>query len=192
MAKIFDKDLGWERIKREMRLMKDSHVKIGVLQNAGEHKESGVHLADIATWNEFGDKRGRIPSRPFMRQTFDKNLEKVHQFLRVKQDEIYRGKGTTKGTLKEVGTYMQGRVQEMFIIGNFKPNAPSTIERKNRELIKKAETTIRAANRSKKELSPKRLQRVAEAKQTLAGPNTTPLIDTGRLRQSINFEVVLK
>ena len=153
MASVKDIDHGWKRIVREVGAMKGSYVKVGVLSDAGSYAtgEGSINLADVATFNEFGTSR--IPSRPFMAQSFDKNIPQVNKFIAFKQDAIYARKETTAGALENLGIFYQGKVQQEFSSGDFAPNAPSTVEAKE---------------------------------------SKTPLIDTGRLRNSINHEVVMK
>lgn len=151
--KIIDKDLGWGRIKKELALAKRSHVNVGVLSTAGTYAsdDGPVNIADVATFNEFGTSA--IPSRPFMAQAFDSNLESIKSFVSARFDELFSGKITTETGLKMIGVFFKGKVQETISKGDFAPNAPSTVAAKG---------------------------------------SSHPLIDTGRLRQSINFEVKIK
>lgn len=148
MVKIEDIDKGWKNITKEIHKIEHAHVKIGVLSTAGAYPD-GVNLADIATFNEFGTSR--IPARPFMGQTYDRNRGEVSIRLERGFTELTKAKMTAEGILKTMGVWYKGQIQRQFTEGDFAPNAPSTIARKS--------------------------------------PGGRPLIDTGRLRQSINFEV---
>ena len=158
MGGVKDIDRGWKKIKEEIKLIDNSFVNVGVLSDSGGYaaSEGGINLADVATFNEFGTSR--IPPRPFMRQTFEKNNKKTTDFISKQKDLIYQGKETTRGALETIGVFYQGKIQTEFNEGNFKANAPATIRQK-----------------------------------TVNGNvGDRPLHDTGRLKQSINFEVKIK
>lgn len=171
-GKIIQRDLGLKKILMEVRNMKDTNVKVGVLQSAGNYKPhtdikiargkvsqgrthtSDLTVAEVATFMEYGvphDEGSKIPARPFMAQTFQKNLLQVQKIIKVEAEGIYEGKQTAKQALDKVGVFYKGRVQKIFTDGEFAPNQQSTIDKKG---------------------------------------SSRPLIDTGQLRQSINFEVV--
>ena len=167
---------------------------MGVLSDTGAYPEGTVNLADVATFNEFGTER--IPPRPFMRQSFDKNLDEMKRFVEARYGMVVDGKLTVSQALKEVGVFFKGKVQAIFREGDFAPNAPSTIARKNRAKVAAAKASLagaRARAEKGKELTDKQLQRYLGAKETLEKAGTaTPLVDTGRLRQSIHYEVVMR
>lgn len=152
MISIEDIDHGYKKIVEEIKSFEKSFVKVGVLSNAGKEKD-GTDLVDVATFNEYGTSR--IPSRPFMAQTFDKNQNDIHNNLENGLGAIIDGKRTSEMVLKEIGVWYQGQIRKMFRDGDYTPNAPSTIRIKTKG----------------------------------AGGDTTPLIDTGRLIQSINYTV---
>lgn len=144
-------DHGWDKIKKELKLIDNSHVNVGVLSDVGGYPEGNVSLADVATFNEYGTSD--IPPRPFMRQSFDTNRDEIKTFTDKEVDAIYSGKQNVKGALEKIGVYFVGKVKETFSKGEFVENAPSTIAKKG---------------------------------------SSKPLIDTGRLRNSIDHKVELK
>lgn len=152
-VKVTVRDLGWKRILKEIEATKGSHVDVGVLSDAGSYAsdDGPVNLADVATFNEFGTTR--IPSRPFMAQAFDANLQGLKTFIAERLSDVYQGRNTAAAGLRMIGVWFKGKVQETIAKGEFAENAPSTI----------------AAKGSDK-----------------------PLIDTGRLRQSIAFQVKMR
>lgn len=159
-VKIIEKDRGWKRIQGEIKKMKNSFVKVGVLSDSGSYEatEGGAaNLADVATFMEFGfTVRGGsyfVLPRPFLRQAFDNNIDKIKDFISKEQDAIYRGASSTSRSLEKLGLFFAAKVKAEITDGKFPPNAPSTIKEKG---------------------------------------SSKPLIDTGRLRASINHEVVLK
>ncbi len=157
-------DHGWGRIKGEIAKMKGSFVKVGVLSDAGTYEDGGkANLADVATWNEFGTST--IPARPFMAQTYDKNFESVKKFIQTQKDNIYAGKVDVEGALNLMGVFYVAKVKETFTSGDFVENAPST----------KAD----------------KLKKSMRSGSGLEGTGR-PLIDTGQLRASIDYEVEVK
>jgi hypothetical protein len=131
-----------------MKAIDDSVVKVGVLSSAGSEK-NGTHLADVATFNEFGTSR--IPSRPFMRQTFDNNKNSIKTASDGLKSDVFKGEISVQGALKKLGVWYKGKIQKTIVDGEFIENAASTIKAKGSD---------------------------------------RPLIDTGRLRQSINYQIV--
>ena len=146
-VKVIDK--GWDRIQKELKLMDNSSVKVGVMGD--DTAEDGTNLVDVATMNEFGTSR--IPARPFMAQAFDTHRRKLLSKAENLKSDIFKGRHGTKSALNELGIVHKGQVQGIFRTGSFAPNAPSTVAKKE---------------------------------------SSQPLVDTGRLRQSIDIEVELK
>lgn len=147
---VQDIDRGFKKIVRELGKVKNApYVKIGILSEAGSYETGGnANLADVATWNEFGTSR--IPSRPFMAQTFDLFQQETKSFIENEHGKVLDGKQSEEQALAKIGVFYQGKTQETFVKGEFAANAPFTVERKG---------------------------------------SSKPLIDTGRLRQSITHQV---
>ncbi len=61
MAGVDDKDLGFDNILREMRLLGDLEIHTGVQANAGD--ENGESLVKIATIHEFGSRQWTITGK---------------------------------------------------------------------------------------------------------------------------------
>ncbi len=154
-----------------------------------------------------------------MRQSFDKNVAELTQFMQAQKGNVISGAQTVKQALNTVGVFFVGKVKEIFVKGEFKENALFTKLKKNATAIGKAKRSasslfrsIRANQRRqeskrgrkkydfysdniKAHLQSREAAMVDKFKKNVdliqTGGNTTPLIDTGRLRQSINHEVVL-
>ena len=120
-------------------------VRVGIQQE--ESSGNGVDLLDRAIFNELGT--AHIPSRPFLRNSVDTNVENINAFLQSMKKEILKG-GSAENVLKKIGVFQKGLVQEEITKGNFVPNSEATIKRKGSD---------------------------------------TPLIDTGRMRQSVNYVI---
>ena len=152
MKGVIEIDHGWKRIERELKRMDASYVKVGLLSGAGSYAGGGrANLVDIGTFNEFGTKT--IPERPFMRQSFEKNIAAIRKRFDSLVGEIYVGRTDTEGALHEIGERHKGEIQGEIVSGGWTPNAPSTIRKKG---------------------------------------SSKPLIDTGAMRQAINYEVEVK
>ena len=118
-----------ERICREISDPSHPHwVEAGVFGGATD--EDGVSVAQYAAYNEYGTSR--IPKRPFLRTTMDKNRDKYVQLLQG----ALRGLASS-GASEPVGMALTavGREMETDVIEQIKsnmppPNAPETRARK--------------------------------------------------------------
>lgn len=106
---------------------------------------------DIALWNELGTSNG-IPSRPFMRDSVDKNQSQIDKACKDALQTISKG-GTAKDILMSLGNMQKAFVQQTIVSGEFVENAPSTVKKKGSD---------------------------------------RPLIDTGGLRQNVDFTICKK
>lgn len=118
----------------EIKNLKDNEVFVGFQSGHDTHKdeETGreVDMAEIAIYNELGTSTS--PPRPFLRQSFDDNQAKIIAMCEQQTKEIAKG-GTAENSLKNLGVFGVGLVQEKIVSGNFTPNAPSTIKAKGSE-----------------------------------------------------------
>lgn len=133
-----DKDSGWDRIKRNMKFLDKSTVRVGVMSKSLSKTKSSkgkqVHtlseLLVIAVANEFGTKEsgGHIPARSFLRSTFDEELDAIHLFMSNQYNTFLLR--SPKIALNRLGIFFTGKVQQK--IRNLKtpPNALSTIRKK--------------------------------------------------------------
>ena len=151
-----------------------SYVDVGITAKDGAEDHGGISMARLAAVQEFGvvinvtpkmrgflgatglhlkddTKEITIPSRPYMRGTFDEQ----ENVLAKKADELEKAiltKGMSKRlALSELGQMHRQEIQKnMKTQGKYAENHPYTIQKKG---------------------------------------SSNELIDTGRLRQAINFEV---
>lgn len=120
-------DHGWGRIKKQVAMMSNVALTVGIQSDAGVNDE-GTSIALYAYYNEFGTDR--IPERPFIRSTADEQRTKWNGLLdRVFQNAL-DGKGNMLTNLKLVGEVAQKDIQRKITTLREPPNAPSTIERK--------------------------------------------------------------
>lgn len=104
-------------------------------------------MAQIAMWNELGTSTA--PSRPFLRKSVDENADPINAMCAQQLKSITAG-GTAEQSLKQIGVFGVGLVQEKIESGSYEPNAPSTIRKKKSD---------------------------------------KPLIDTGKMRQSVKYVI---
>jgi len=126
-VKVIDKDLGYKRIALNFKELKGKGVKVGIM---GSQTADGTSIVDYATYNEFGT--ARIPARPFMTITADKNRDKVQAFTGHLVGRMIDGKLDSTSVLKNLGEWYQAQMQ--LSVRTAKdwaiPNAPSTIAMK--------------------------------------------------------------
>lgn len=150
--KTIDIDRGEKEILRQVAEMKKKpYVKVGILGNAGNHKETGTPVVLYAGANEFGTKDGRVPERSFIRSTMDQQRRNLNAETEKLVKQISQGRQTVMSVLKILGLSIQSKIRKKITTLSSPPNRPSTIAKKG---------------------------------------SSNPLIDTGQMRSSINFEVV--
>jgi hypothetical protein len=104
-------------------------VLIGVPASA-KAEADGTSMVLVAAVNEFGSSDGHIPERPFLRQGVKAGADKFERLNRVNLRLIVQGKKSVEESLEQLGVVAVGEVKRNFIKGEFKENAPATIERK--------------------------------------------------------------
>lgn len=164
------KDLGLERIKRELRILDRGRALVGWPGNGRKHREvthfrqkngnvgrrkskapGSVDVATIAIIHEFGSPKNNLPARPVMRQTNQRHARELQGFTRRLLLAIYGGRILPSKALAQLGVFWEGKIKQTFRDGVFAPLRPATIARKG---------------------------------------SSKPLIDSGQLRQSVTSVVV--
>jgi hypothetical protein len=128
-------DHGWERFLRELKSAHISYTKVGL---PGEGKTTGrqemSELIHTAVINEFGAEKANIPERPFMRDTFDKNEEKIIELQAKGWDDVVTGRKTTRQALRVIGEETEAMIKDILLEANFEPNAEITIRKKGNDI----------------------------------------------------------
>ena len=103
-------------------------VKAGILEGA-TNNETGESVAEYAAYNEFGT--GDIPSRPFLRKTFDDNIDKwIDGFSKALSHR------SPRQSLQVLGIKMQDDIVDT-IKSNMPPrNSAATIAKKTKAVTK--------------------------------------------------------
>ena len=133
---------------KELEKLSKMEVRVGWQQGQAQ-EENGTDMAMIAAYNEFGSSSGAKPARPFMKQSFEKNQDKLQAMCDQANNKITNGESAEQA-LEFIGAMCKGLVQKEIAEGEFAPNAPSTIAMKG---------------------------------------SSRPLIDTGTMRQTVDFVV---
>ena len=125
---VVEKDIGIgiEEIFANCRELSGQGVKVGVM--SGTYPD-GTSVVDVAYWNEYGTSK--MPSRPFIRQTFEKNGNDIDKVSRTLIGGIMTGTFNPDGALRELGDWYKGVMQEVLRDGSYVANAASTLAQKN-------------------------------------------------------------
>jgi len=141
VAEIKDIDLGWREIKKQLKLLNNSYTKIGIQGKKAEKKypikknktqgsktkttkKERATVAEVGLYNEFGTKN--IPSRPFMRGSFEQHKKQVDLVKRSQYLKILDGKRTVKKALWVIGEFRTTKIKEKIRDLRTPPNAEST------------------------------------------------------------------
>lgn len=192
-ATFKEKDRGWQKFKDEMAKVRGrSRVKVGVLASSGVHEGTTLTVADVATFHEFGGPNNNPPERSFLRATVDIKRVEIAGKTEELVNKIMTCAAYVKPSLALLGVMLQGWIRERITAGIAPPLSEATIRIKNAGIIEKAKGTISRiqskANPSAKDVT----RHVAAANIVQSGGKSTALIDTGQLRNSIQFEVEIK
>lgn len=159
--RVQDIDRGWAGLKAQLRSqLEQTIVTVGV--HGDEQGDDGTSMALIASVHEFGSARANVPARSFIRSTFDDKRSTYEGMLRRVAAVVMAGAPLRQG-LALVGARVQADIQNRIRAGISPALAPSTIDR--------------------------RLRRNGGRPQNDRFSGFTPLIDTGRLINSIRYVV---
>jgi len=155
------------RFFKQLKELAKLQVRVGYQRGGDSDPESGADIVDIAAWNELGTEH--IPSRPFLRQSVDKNRKLITAGCREQIGKLVEGKATTRDVLEELGKMQIDLIRREIRTGGFAPNAPITVHG-----------------------GWMRNQKSGKPFYVKGKKSDTPLIDTGRLRSAIQFVIEAK
>lgn len=115
----FAKDL-----EKELKSVKGA--KAGFYE--GKKYPNGLEVAQNALIQEYGTDK--IPARPFMRRTINKNQEKWKKYLEEHFDFELDNNTTLEQVMKQIGAIMAGDMKKSIDSNIPPPNSPETIKRK--------------------------------------------------------------
>ena len=137
------------KLEKRLKELRKLQVRIGFQRGKG--KSGGADIADVAMWNELGTEN--MPARPFMRQSVEKNRDRIKAACAQALKDVLLGKTTAEAALRKLGAMQKALVQNEIKSGGFAPNAEPTKKKKGSD---------------------------------------KPLVDTGRMRQSVSVEIAEK
>ena len=157
---IKDNDKRYKKFVTSVKALDKVFIQIGL--QAGDKADKRVKkkgqadtiiktdtdIAQIAAMNEFGTDH--VPSRPFMRQTWERWLEEMNKHIKAEYEAVIAGRKSAVTSLQALGLWYETKMKMQIVEGDFAPNSPVTENRKG---------------------------------------STRPLIDTGRMRQSIRYVI---
>lgn len=137
MARVVeDKDMGWKNIQEETKKYESASILVGFQEGEttkrelkGQRvKEGNENMAEIAEQNEFGTNK--IPARPFMRTSFDENLNKIQKQVNNQYKLVQAQKKDADQALTAVGEFVVGLIKQKIRAIVTPPNSPVTIKLK--------------------------------------------------------------
>ena len=154
-----------KRIFRELDKLGEMVVKVG-FQHGKASEDTGIDICDVAPFNELGTERS--PSRPFMRDSVYDNEDMIRAFLQSKVVDIIQKGESASQALKGIGVFQKSLIQDTIEEGHFEPNAGITVNGG--------------------------WMRTKDGKPFyVKGKHSThPLIDTGTMKNSVNFVIKKK
>jgi len=172
---------GGDRLKRALdqiaqKLGSAKSVKVGFLDKSTY--PDGTPVPMVAAIQEFGAPRAGIPPRPFMRPTAHQNRD---EWARALQAALVASEWDTSKALAMLGEHVAGDIR--MAISKLASPPLSLVTLMLRKM--KAETPGLKVTRKTVEIA---RQRVA-AGESVAGASTKPLVETGNLLSSVEYEV---
>lgn len=126
-------DLGYDRLEREILRAKGSFVKVGVQENTqrrGEGEKIPVDMVTVASVNEWGAPKRKIPERSFLRSSFDEQVSTLKVMSIDLYNSVLSKKRTVKTSLTLMGQFFKSKIQQKIVAIMIPPNALSTQRRK--------------------------------------------------------------
>ena len=126
--KIIEKKSQLEKLKKTLNDLIGAKLKVGYF-DAQKSDKNELTLATVAKINEYGTEDGKIPPRPFIRQTLRKHNNFKAELKNVLQETLTLSK-TFDSLFKKLGVKAMQEIQKEFTAGEFKQNAECTIKKK--------------------------------------------------------------
>lgn len=198
---FLERDLGMSHfLKEAAKLRKKPFVKVGITQKKGSRlrADGKKTVADVAAMHEFGGEDNRPPERSFLRSTTSKNQKKYDAHIEKLKDQIFdAGTGmTTERALAIIGQEVSADVKNTIRNNEAGLHGPTplkeaTIRRKNAGVIAKAKAHLSAAPSAKDFTAAGSRANEKASSLVETGGESTPLIDTGQMVNSISYEVAM-
>jgi phage gpG-like protein len=116
---------------RNLSQLKGVSIKAGITKRVANitNDKSDTKLVEYASVNEFG-VFGRVPSRPFLRSTFDDKEKKWFGIIDSKIESVLTESGGASKTTEQVGQIMEEAIKGKIKSNIPPPNAPETLANK--------------------------------------------------------------
>ena len=169
--------------------LSEQEVLVGVPAGAGGPDGSDANYASIAYWQDNGAPEAKIPARPFMKPGIKSVQREVAVCFKQAAQKGLEGKEEVGNYLIKAGLIASSAIKNHIDEGIPPPLADSTLRARAR-----GKPGIKISKGAKLEIE-ERAARVAggmtadEARASDTLDNTTPLVITGGLRNSITFVV---
>lgn len=147
---------------------KDKQVVYPPDDRKGHHNPGGQTVAQVASGNEFGIPKKKVPSRPFLREALRKNKPEI---VKMVSNAMQIRNLSDTSRFDKIGLKMVTMVRDSITNGDWAPNAPSTQRQK---LTYGAKKQLDKGNASKAAVEFGKMR---------------PLIDRGIMRKSVNYEI---
>ena len=95
------------------------------------HYENGASILQVAIWNNFGTDK--IPRRAFMELAAKNMQKKYKKLMKEAVKRINSGELTIKSVLKTAAQMGEAEVKKAITDGDWAPNSPATMVKKNSE-----------------------------------------------------------
>ena len=129
-------DLGWGKIKSELRRLSRAKVKVGLPEGGTTSGRYDMDkLANVAAENEFGNSGANLPARPFMRSSFDENINEIKRKSLNAVHSISGAVMTAKEGLDDIGDAVASTIKKKILSGEFAPLSAKTTKRKGHDTI---------------------------------------------------------
>ena len=133
---ITDTKTKQDAIKRALADLADTRIIVGVIgAKAAYPVTKNANLADIASFNEFGTSSGSysgrgIPSRSFLRSTFDEQQESYSKIIGQLVKRAMAGTMTRDQIANRLGMTIKADVDRKIVTLSTPPNTETTIKLK--------------------------------------------------------------
>jgi hypothetical protein len=127
-GEVIERDLGWDRIKREINEAARLDIRVGVPSEETEDYDGRAPLVLVAAVNEFGNER--IPSRSALRDAFDNNITAINGQVDRLYNGILIGTLTAGRAAAILGQYHEDQQRQSILDLSDPENAQSTKDQK--------------------------------------------------------------
>jgi len=124
---VIERDLGWKAIVKQLKGMNGMSTDIGLFGSGSSPKDNIAARGAVMEW---GSHKNNIPSRPFNRQTWDKNLNKIKKVSMAEFGKVVDQKKSGKKALFNIGEWFTGKLKEGITSGKYKALSEKTVRQK--------------------------------------------------------------